>query len=230
MTISTPQSVKARFGRNVSDRIRSNSVRTILTVLFDALAAAIGVAEGVQWRSGSVSALGWYPWLFVPTVLVLLASRKLYRRGLRRNFIDEIGPVQSAVAFATLITLALILAIETPYRPGAVMVRVWLCAAVALAIACLARAWGQRWLRAKHHASAPTVIVGSGPVTEQLARRMKQSSEYGMDLVGTVDSVSVVDPLVQQELSYLGPLTDLTRIVRAHRVEEVVIAFASAPH
>ncbi|WP_255032512.1 MULTISPECIES: hypothetical protein [unclassified Rhodococcus (in: high G+C Gram-positive bacteria)] len=126
---------------------KSNSVRTILTVLLDALAAAIdalaaaiGVAEGVQWRSGSVSALWWYPWLFVPAVLVLLASRKLYRRGLRRNFIDEIGPVQSAVAFATLITLALILAIETAYRPGAVMVRVWLCAAVALAIACLARA------------------------------------------------------------------------------------------
>ncbi|MBY4207217.1 sugar transferase [Rhodococcus fascians] len=230
MTISTPQSVKARFGRNVSDRIRSNPVRTMLTVLFDVLAAAIGVAEGVHWSSGSVAALGWYPWLFVPTVIVLLASRKLYRRGLRRNFIDEIGPVQSAVAFATLITLALILAIETAYRPGAVMVRVWLCAAVALAIACLARAWGQRWLRAKHHASAPTVIVGSGPVTEQLARRMKQSSEYGMDLVGTVDSSSDVDPSVHQGLSYLGPLTDLTRILRAHRVEEVVIAFASAPH
>ncbi|MDV8055952.1 sugar transferase [Rhodococcus sp. IEGM 1343] len=227
---TTPHSVKVRFGRNVSDRIRIDPVRTIAAVAVDVIAAVIGVAEGLQWRSGSAEGLSWHPWLFVPTLIVLLASRKLYRRGLRRNFIDEIGPVQSAVAFATLTTLALILATEPSYAPGPVMIRVWLCAAGALAIACLARAWIERWFRTRHHSSAPTLIVGSGPVSEQLAHRMKQFSEYGMNPIGTVDSILDVNPVVPQELSNLGTLSDLARIVRAHRVEEVVVAFASAPH
>ncbi len=227
---TTPHSVKVRFGRNVSDRIRIDPVSPIAAVVVDVIAAVIGVAEGLHLRPGSAAALGWHPWLFVPTLLVLLASRKLYRRGLRRNFIDEIGPVQSAVAFATLITLALILATEPSYAPGPVVIRVWLCAAAALAIACLARAWIERWFRTKHHSSAPTLIVGSGPVSEQLAHRMKQFSEYGMNPIGTVDSVSDVKPGVHQELSNLGTLTDLARIVRVHGVEEVVFAFATAPH
>jgi len=227
---TTPHSAKVRFGRNVSGRIRIDPVRPIAAAVVDVIAAVIGVAEGLHLRPGSAAALGWHPWLFVPTLLVLLASRKLYRRGLRRNFIDEIGPVQSAVAFATLITLALILAAEPSYAPGPVMIRVWLCAAAALAIACLARAWIERWFRTKHHSSAPTLIVGSGPVSEQLAHRMKQFSEYGMNPIGTIDSVSDVNLEVHQELSNLGTLSDLARIVRLHRVEEVVFAFASAPH
>ena len=227
---TTPHSVKVRFGRNVSDRIRIDPVSPIAAVVLDVIAAVIAVAEGLHLRPGSAAALGWHPWLFVPTLLVLLASRKLYRRGLRRNFIDEIGPVQSAVAFATLTTLALILATEPSYAPGPVMIRVWLCAAGALAIACLARAWIERWFRVRHHSSAPTLIVGSGPVSEQLAHRMNQFSEYGMNPIGTIDSVSDVNPGVHQELSNLGTLSDLARIVRVHRVEEVVFAFASAPH
>lgn len=231
MMRSTPRhSVKVRFGRNISDLIRIDPVRTIAAVALDAIAAVIGVAEGLHLRPGSAAALGWHPWLFVPTLLVLLASRKLYRRGLRRNFIDEIGSVQSAVAFATLTTLALMLATEPSYAPGPVMIRVWLCAAGALAIACLARARIERWFRKRHHSSAPTLIVGSGPVSEQLAHRMKQFSEYGMNPIGTVDSTLDVNPAVPQELSNLGTLSDLARIVRVHRVEEVVVAFASAPH
>ncbi len=218
----------------IVDRLRVDPFHTIITVAIDAAAACIGVAVGVVWRTGSLTESGWLPWLFIPIVLGLLASRENYRRSLRRNFLDEVGPLQTCVAFATLGVLTILLVIDTDYRADELMIRVWISAAVALAVGRLIRALLQRSLRKKKYSGAPTLIVGGGPVGHQLATRMQQFPEYGLRPIGFLDRMPV-EPNAPMDIGvtdvpYLGRPGDFEAIARTSGAEEVIIAYSAVPH
>ena len=86
--------------RSLTDRLRVDPLHTVVTISVDVLAATIAVVEGLLWRTGSLTELGWLPWLFIPLVIAFLGAGGMYRRSLRKNFLDEIGPVETAIAFA----------------------------------------------------------------------------------------------------------------------------------
>jgi exopolysaccharide biosynthesis polyprenyl glycosylphosphotransferase len=75
-----------------------------------------------------------------------------------------------------------------------------------------------------------TIIVGAGDVGQLVARKVVQHPEYGIDLLGFVDS----DPkLLRGDLGpveVLGPIEELEEIVDAMDVERVVIAFSQNDH
>ncbi|MDJ0395790.1 sugar transferase [Rhodococcus sp. G-MC3] len=217
--------------RGLTDRMRVDPLHTVITVAVDVLAATIAVAEAVLWRTGSLTELGSLPWLFIPIVIAILGAGGLYRRSLSRNFLDEIGPVETAVAFATLAMLSIMLVVETEYRPGALMVRMWITAAVAIAVGRLIRAAIQRRMRIKYRSAAPTLIVGGGPIAHQLVTRMREFPEYGLTPIGMVDVLPVtpVDPAAPDyiDVPYLGTPNDFDLIARTTGAEEVIIAFAA---
>jgi hypothetical protein len=86
--------------RTLPDRLRRHPFHTILSVLLDIAASSLAVGVALIWGAGSAAQahVGWLPALFVPIVIALLASRLAYRRSLSREFLDEIGPLQSAIA------------------------------------------------------------------------------------------------------------------------------------
>ncbi|WP_245865441.1 sugar transferase [Rhodococcoides kyotonense] len=200
----------------------------------DVLTAVLAVGVGVLWRAGSLTELGWIPWLFVPIVIAILGARSLYRRSLRRNFLDEVGPVETSVAFAVLGVLTIMLVAGTEYRPSPVMVRIWICAAVFIAAGRLVRVLIQRRLRSKYHSAAPTLIIGGGPIGHQLVARMRQFPEYGLEPVGLVDvpPVAPVDPTASDfiDVPYLGTPSEFEKIARSTGAEEVIIAFSAVQH
>jgi exopolysaccharide biosynthesis polyprenyl glycosylphosphotransferase len=75
-----------------------------------------------------------------------------------------------------------------------------------------------------------TVIVGAGDVGQTVARKCLQHPEYGINLVGFVDSEPLERAPGLEHLCLLGPTSSLTAIVRAFDVERVVIAFSKESH
>ncbi len=75
-----------------------------------------------------------------------------------------------------------------------------------------------------------TVIVGAGDVGQLIARKVLNHPEYGINLVGFVDS----EPKERRDdlgnLTLLGPPERLPAIVRLFDVERVIIAFSRSPH
>ncbi|MET0197872.1 MAG: sugar transferase [Rhodococcus fascians] len=220
--------------RSLTDRLRVDPLHTVVTISVDVIAATIAVIEGVLWRTGSLTELGWLPWLFIPLVIAFLGAGGMYRRSLRKNFLDEIGPVETAIAFATLALLSIMIVVDTEYRPGALMVRIWICAAVSIAIGRLIRVIIQRRIRAKYNSAAPTLVIGGGPIGHQLVARMRQFPEYGLNPIGLVDvtPVAPVDPTAPDfiDVPYLGTPSQFEMIAKTTGAEEVIVAFSSVQH
>lgn len=72
-----------------------------------------------------------------------------------------------------------------------------------------------------------TLLVGGGAAARTLARDLRRSPDYGLRLIGCLDD----DPRLRSVsgIPTLGRLDDLTRVVRDHDVEAIVIAIPSLP-
>jgi len=202
-------------------------------VAVDTVAAVLATAAASLWGTAlhAVDPWRWQLFLFIPLVLGVLAAKGMYRRGMRRNFLDEIGPVESAIALAALILLAGLLLIGDPSRPGFSAVRVWICAAVLMPVGRLVRAMIQRHLRRNYRSAAPTLIVGDGQMAYQLIARMDQLPEYGLRPVGILDCNAggppVGSPVPQHpDVHYVGTPDEFASVARQLDIEDVVVVAA----
>jgi exopolysaccharide biosynthesis polyprenyl glycosylphosphotransferase len=75
-----------------------------------------------------------------------------------------------------------------------------------------------------------TLIVGAGDAGQALARKLLSHSEYGLNLVGFVDSRPKERGHDLGHLTILGNLDDLAPMVELLDVERVIIAFTNDPH
>ncbi len=215
---------------SLPNRLRRDPAHTMVTLVIDSTAAAAAVAIGVWWADLNGAQTGWYPWLFVPILLLVLTARSMYRRSMSRSFLDEVGPVETSVALAAMVLLTALLLLSDQGRPGEVTVRIWVLAAALVAGARLARAAAQRVLRKRFHSAAPALIVGSGPISHQIIKRMQQMPEYGMQPVGILCRQGLIPSEGQDTLDFLGVprlgnVSDLASVVQSTRAEELILAF-----
>ena len=101
--------------------------------------------------------------------------------------------------------------------------------ALAILFITVLRSTGRSLARRSASYIQNTVIVGAGDVGQLIARKYLQHPEYGIRLVGLVDS----DPRERreglEEVALWEP-DELLHAVRDHAVERVVIAFSHEPH
>nr|WP_245233917.1 sugar transferase [Mycobacterium sp. PS03-16] len=179
-----------------------------------------------------------YSWAFVPVLVIVLATRSLYKRKLNRSFLDELEPVETAVAVSVLATLTVMVMrvpalaegqqVTAHIRPSDVMVRIWVCAAVLVPVVRLLRSVVQRYLRRKYRFGAPALIVGSGPIANQIILRMAQVPDYGLRPVGVLDEVPPTDAELVN-VPYLGTVEDFEAAAEATGAEDLIVAPSSVP-
>jgi exopolysaccharide biosynthesis polyprenyl glycosylphosphotransferase len=220
--------------------IRVDPWYSVITLGIDALYATFAVLLAHWWIPGTLEQernIALYSWIFVPVVVVVLATRGLYRQKLGQGFLDEFEPVETSIAVAALATMTFVLLlvprfeageVVVPYvRPSELVLKIWLCAAILIPAVRLLRSVLNRWLRRKFHVGVPALIVGSGPVAHQLITRMRQIPDYGLWPAGVLDEMRPNDE-EKFEVPYLGTTANLESAVRATRAEELVIAPSSA--
>jgi exopolysaccharide biosynthesis polyprenyl glycosylphosphotransferase len=103
----------------------------------------------------------------------------------------------------------------------------WALAAVLLP---LARAGARAAARARPSYIQNTVIVGAGDIGQAIAQKLLRHPEYGVNVVGFVDSEPKERHGDIGDLTILGPPERLSSIIRAFGVERVIVAFSRESH
>ncbi len=81
---------------------------------------------------------------------------------------------------AAMVLLSVMLLADLDERPGAAATKLWISALFWVPFGRLVRDLVQRNLRRHGHLMAPTLIIGDGPVTEQVVGRMVAAPEHGL--------------------------------------------------
>ncbi|MGU3293536.1 sugar transferase [Williamsia sp. M5A3_1d] len=215
-------------------QIRRDPGHSIVTVVVDIVAASAAVAVGSLWADATQSEHPplWSVWLFVPTVVMTFALQQMYRKQLRRNFLDELPRVQTTLAVAAVLTLGFIVTFLTQSsQTGITTTKIWICAVVLVTGGRFARVVIQRTLRTRHGSLAPTLVVGDGPIAHQLIQRMREMPEYGLRPVGILAATplrvaaepTASDP-VSSDIPRLGPPLAIADAIASTHAEEVIVA------
>lgn len=192
-----------------------------------ALTIASAAAFDLVITPGSLAAAA--PLLYPVFGILLLAIRRAYRWSPRDAALDQVLPILGGLGIATLISLA---AADT--GPGNPIARHWLVAwALGSLLVILQRAVIGLYHRARMVRGGglrPTLIVGAGTIGARVARRLDGAPDYGLDPVGFLDDNPLESEIVGgRPAPVLGGLGDLDRVVAEHNVQQVIVAFSSAP-
>jgi exopolysaccharide biosynthesis polyprenyl glycosylphosphotransferase len=219
-------------GRETRTKARERGVKRRARVLRRSLVAAdlVGLAVAFLVVQAFVSAFQERDLLISLLLLpglagwVLLAhTYGLYEHeeiGVARSTADDLPSVVMLSTLATWLGILVINAADLAHPRLHTTASFWLGSIVAIASArAVARAVVQR-----HGVREPTVIVGTGRVGRRIAQKVGMRPEYGLELVGFVDD----DPLElpADAPPFLGDTSRLEQIVRAYRIERVIVAFS----
>ncbi len=166
-------------------------------------------------------------WLCVLVIVVVFAVRRLYipKRGFGR--VDLLYQVAAAVAIGWLAALSVMFFLYRALEPPRLMLVYW--AVLSVALVWLARLVLDGLLRDAHRRGRDlerVLIVGDGEQAQLVEAKIRAAPQLGYRVVGFVGNGSPT-PSVEP---VLGHLRDVPRLVREHRVGEVIIAWAGISH
>ena len=182
------------------------------------------VAAGLSGKSGNA---GWTTFvIFALSLPAWVVGAKLF--GLYRDdetradhtTLDDLARVFLLVSVG-----ALPFALLTGYSNGE-MTEVLLFWILGVVLVTIGRSAARSMARRTPAYIQNTVIVGAGDIGQLVARKLLQHPEYGINLVGLVDSNPKERRSDLRHLTILGTPEELPQIVRALSIERVIIAFS----
>jgi exopolysaccharide biosynthesis polyprenyl glycosylphosphotransferase len=102
--------------------------------------------------------------------------------------------------------------------------------AAAISFVCCGRSTARLIARRNVSYLQNTVVVGAGDVGQMIARKLLQHPEYGLNVVGLVDSHPTERWPELKHLALLGDPSKLPTLVRLLDVERIIVAFSNEPH
>ncbi len=222
---SHPVAQRARVAaRNAETGPRS------LVVAFDVLVLALTALTARSSMSP--------PHVFSIAVVVVLAVSGSYRLRVSLSALEEAPGIAVRVGCALLAVLPFV---DLDSGVGAAYVP----ALTATALLVLGRGTSYaviRSARRRGRLCEPTVLVGGGVVAAEIARRLREHPEYGLDPIGYVDATrprwagaadpvdlfDLGDPASELDVPRLGDAAELCPILVARGVRRVVVAFGAS--
>jgi exopolysaccharide biosynthesis polyprenyl glycosylphosphotransferase len=168
--------------------------------------------------------------LTLPAWVLIARAYGLYGQDDRRTThvtVDETAAVFNMVTVCTWLFFAIASLTGVAHPNVTKLLVFWL---LAIVLVPLARALARVAARARPSFVQNTVIVGAGDIGQGIAEKLLRHPEYGVNIVGFVDSEPKEPVRDVGDLTILGPPERLGRIIRAFDIERVIIAFARGPH
>jgi len=167
---------------------------------------------------------------FDAITIALVASWRGYAVRLRLDALDDIRTALTSTAVATMSVVS-IDAIVYPDEPSAyAALRLWLIAALLLALGRLSSSLVSAWRRESSRTAATTIVVGAGHVGRLTASRLLEHPELGLQPIGFLDAEPMEISGKPLQLPVLGTSANLPYVVSAHSVDCAVIAFSTDSH
>ncbi|WP_349269238.1 UDP-phosphate galactose phosphotransferase [Mycolicibacterium parafortuitum] len=216
----------------LTQRNKHNGWEPYLAAAIDLSTGSLAVAVGMTWATAGGLQIPptWMLFLFAPTVVALSAARGLYRRSLRRTFLDELPTVEAVTSLAAMLLLSgLVLNPFIDGSRGSAVARLWMCAAVLVPLGRLLWITIRNYHYRNSRLTARTVIVGNGMVAAKVVDRLKVTPEYGLEPIGLIDDdepMMGIDRDKPATIPYLGKLGDLEDAITRTGAECMIIAFS----
>jgi exopolysaccharide biosynthesis polyprenyl glycosylphosphotransferase len=208
---------------------RSWLVRRLLLVadLIGLVVAFLLALLVVGGANGFAEASTWIEFaIFVGSLPAWVVGAKLFRLYDRDELRTDHSTADELVRVFLLVTLgAFVMAIATGFMSEDVMLVLlfWILATLLITTGRIcARAYCRRSIFYLQN----TVIVGAGDVGQLIARKLLQHPEYGMNVVGFVDSEPKERRADLGNVRVVGAPEELPDIVRLLDVERVIVAFS----
>ncbi len=171
--------------------------------------------------------------LFLATLPGWIVVAKLYRLYDRDGERTDHGTSDDLVSVFHLVTVGswLFLAaawssrFATPSLPK--LFTFW---ALAIVLVSAGRGVGRTFCRSRMEYMQNVIVVGAGDVGQQVASKFLRGPEYGVNVVGFVDSAPPERRAPVANLPLLGDLDDLGSLVTRYDVDRVIVAFSWARH
>jgi exopolysaccharide biosynthesis polyprenyl glycosylphosphotransferase len=165
----------------------------------------------------------------LPGWLIVAKLYGLYDRDQQRTdhtTSDDIVAVLHMVTMGTWLFFAVtwIVRFASPGPPK--LFAFWVTAVVLLPVGRVA---ARAFCRGRLAYLQNTLVYGAGEVGRTVAHKFLQHPEYGVNLVGFVDS-STADLSAPKAVPVLGPSEDLREVVEAFQIDRVVVAFPAEGH
>lgn len=166
----------------------------------------------------------------IVSLTVVFFLTKLYHRKRGTSRIDELSSVFVAVSIGTIVTTAVTAFIfknELDY-PRLMVVYAWLITIVLVAAGRLLYGGMLSTLYKRGIASIRVLLVGTDDVGQMILRRVEESPKLGYRVVGLVNGASGQQCV--ENVPVLGSLDDISEIIDAHEIDEVIIGLPEASH
>ena len=214
--------------RNASPWWRWTALRCGLdaTLLATALALA-GFIVGPQSDAWSVASL--------LTAMAGYATAGLYRSRLRLALAAELRGVLTVNSISLLSLAVIAIAVFERDGAGDLAAVTWLLASAAVTGGRLAMFGLERAAVSRLDASRRTLVIGAGRVGHLIAKRLQEDPRQGLTPIGFLDKDPVAEDRIPRSpstrhLRVLGASWDLEKVIAEHGVEQVIVAFSTAPH
>lgn len=168
--------------------------------------------------------------LTLPAWVFIARMYGLYSQDDRRTYhatVDETAGVFNMVTVCTWLFFAVTWLTGLAHPAIAKLLIFWTLAVI---LVPLLRAFARGAARRRASFVQNTVIVGAGDIGQGIAEKLLRHPEYGVNVVGFVDSEPKQPVHDVGDLTILGPPERLGSIIRAFDIERVIIAFARGPH
>jgi exopolysaccharide biosynthesis polyprenyl glycosylphosphotransferase len=198
----------------------------------DALMLTLACASAVLGAAKADLPLDSWPvlLLYPPLAMVALWTRGLYRRRLNVSMMDTAPPLVGALSVVAMVLIAGVVLLSRDVDAADLLARAWLFSLAYVAGSRTMLVLVQRSARRQGVLAKPALIVGAGVIGAHVARRLRESPEYGLRPAGFLDA-NPPDALAvpEREESVLGGPGELERAVRETGARHVILAFSSAP-
>ena len=206
--------------------------RALVTADFVGLTGAFLVAAVIA-TAGSGDVVVVETLVFATTLPVWALAATLYglySRDERRpdhSTVDDLVPVFNVITAGTWISVLVFgfLGLRNWHLTSGLTF--WL---VALVFVVLARACARMIVRRRKDYVQNAIIIGAGDVGQLVGRKLHQHPEFGVRLVGFVDSEPKDMRSDLDHIPLLGRVEDILDIVRRNEVHRVVVAFSNDRH
>jgi exopolysaccharide biosynthesis polyprenyl glycosylphosphotransferase len=198
----------------------------------------VGALLVAQWLAPAVDSVDAYSpgveilafLLTIPAWVVITKLYGLYDHDDERanhSTADDFGGVFHMVTVCTWLVIVVTYLSDIAHPTVQKLVVFW---AAAITFVCIARAGARALARRNEAYVQNTVIVGAGDVGQLFAKKVLNHPEYGINLVGFVDTQPKDRRQDLEHVAVLGDSGRLPAIVRLLDVERVIVAFSNDSH
>ena len=206
-------------------------------VIIDALMTGLAFAGGYLLRLQSeyenIAPFGDY-WgmllIHVATIILVFFFYRLYHRQRAQSHIDEFYSIFGAASVGTIVAIAFISLVfknELDY-PRLMMVYTWLLTILLVTLGRILHTRFQWSLQSRGYNETRLFIVGAGDVGRMILQKIRQSPGLGYHVIGFVDEGNLPSTVLGAPV--LGATDDIPRLIKTHRLDEVIIAMPEASH